>query len=423
MESDNGSGRAKRKVKPVQIRRGSMTVRIYDQTKSSDGIRYSESLVCWYDSERRRMRRSFADPKGARLFAEEIASTLSRGEVHGTTLNGVEVSTFKELIRIAGEFGVGPLVAMTEWRNARSALPPGVSMETAVKTFVSRFFPSGPTRSVTEVFEEFHLDRRQSGVSQVYLRDLQTRLGTFSQAFQMPIGQVRASIVRDWLRNLKGPTGTPLTVRSQVNYCRVVGSLFQFARKQRYVDRDLAEEISEIDVGRPAPSKTGIFTPDQMERLLRNCPDDLIPPLAIAAFCGLRIAEVSRLDWKDVDLKTGFITVGADKAKTATRRIVPISSNLRAWLERLAQTSGPVNPSTDDRGLNHRWVRGPAAKAGVTWVKNGLRHSFCSYRLAQTGDAARTALETGNSPAMIFRHYRELVTPQQAAAWFGIFPA
>jgi hypothetical protein len=32
------------------------------------------------------------------------------------------------------------------------------------------------------------------------------------------------------------------------------------------------------------------------------------------------------------------------------------------------------------------------------------------------------ALEAGNSPQMIFRHYRELATPQQAKTWFAIAP-
>ena len=70
-----------------------------------------------------------------------------------------------------------------------------------------------------------------------------------------------------------------------------------------------------------------------------------------------------------------------------------------------------------------RLVRGPARSAQVAWVKNGLRHSFCSYRLAQTSDAAKVALEAGNSPTMIFRHYRELVTPDQAQEWFSIRPS
>ena len=43
-------------------------------------------------------------------------------------------------------------------------------------------------------------------------------------------------------------------------------------------------------------------------------------------------------------------------------------------------------------------------------------------RLAQTQDAAKVALELGNSPAMLFKHYRELVTPEAAEEWFSIRP-
>jgi hypothetical protein len=52
-----------------------------------------------------------------------------------------------------------------------------------------------------------------------------------------------------------------------------------------------------------------------------------------------------------------------------------------------------------------------------------LRHSFISYRLALSKDIAATALESGNSPKLIFSSYRELCTESEAAEWFGIFPA
>ena len=68
---------------------------------------------------------------------------------------------------------------------------------------------------------------------------------------------------------------------------------------------------------------------------------------------------------------------------------------------------------------------GPACRRDKTkfkWKRNGLRHSFCSYRLAITQDAAKTSLEAGNSPQMIFRHYRELTTEDEAKEWFGILP-
>ena len=48
--------------------------------------------------------------------------------------------------------------------------------------------------------------------------------------------------------------------------------------------------------------------------------------------------------------------------------------------------------------------------------------SYASYRLAKTQSAAQVALECGNSPQVIFHHYRELVKPAEALQWFGTLP-
>jgi len=38
-------------------------------------------------------------------------------------------------------------------------------------------------------------------------------------------------------------------------------------------------------------------------------------------------------------------------------------------------------------------------------------------------NTAQVALEAGNSPQMIFRHYRELVRPMDAEKWFAVTSA
>ena len=38
------------------------------------------------------------------------------------------------------------------------------------------------------------------------------------------------------------------------------------------------------------------------------------------------------------------------------------------------------------------------------------------------GHVAQVALEAGNSPQMIFAHYRQLVTQAEAMKWFSILP-
>ncbi|MDP7309455.1 MAG: hypothetical protein QF405_17560, partial [Roseibacillus sp.] len=63
-----------------------------------------------------------------------------------------------------------------------------------------------------------------------------------------------------------------------------------------------------------------------------------------------------------------------------------------------------------------------ARKQGLRWPRNVLRHSFISYRVAQIQDVNQVALEAGNSPNIIFKHYRELVTEETAGEWFSIGP-
>lgn len=149
--------------------------------------------------------------------------------------------------------------------------------------------------------------------------------------------------------------------------------------------------------------------------------EEMIPYLAVAAFCGLRAAEIMRLDWSEIHLAgtEKFVEVTAGKAKTASRRTVPITDNCAAWLERYAKPSGPViNLSRADKQL----FLYLAEKSGVAWKHNGLRHSFISYRLAVVKDVGEVSLEAGNSPGMVFKHYRQLVRESEAKEWFGVVP-
>ena len=105
-----------------------------------------------------------------------------------------------------------------------------------------------------------------------------------------------------------------------------------------------------------------------------------------------------------------------------SRRLIPISENLADWL-RVAPRDKTERlwPRSSNRYFIAQKLA--ASKTGTTWKANALRHSFITYRLAQTKDMAEVALEAGNSPTMIFRHYRELATEAEAKEWFGIVPA
>lgn len=168
---------------------------------------------------------------------------------------------------------------------------------------------------------------------------------------------------------------------------------------------------------KPPTDPPAVFTPEEAAEWL-CCVAAHAPAClagwAVAMFAGLRRAEVERLDWQEVKLSRGFVEVTAAKAKTGNRRLVEIQPNLAAILEPLAG-EGRVFPLSPKR--HEAW----AFKAyGKQPPKNAARHSFVSYHLALFENTEQTALQAGHGRDILFRHYRELVTKQEAEEYFSI---
>ena len=284
-----------------------------------------------------------------------------------------------------------------------------VDLSAACKFYAARFKQTSAKR-VADVVAELLTVKAARGASKRYLEDLRNRLTRFAEAFQKNIGDVTTADVQAWLDSLK------LSPQTCANFRRVVFLLFKFALARGYT---LANPVSEVESIKFKGGKIEIFTPTEIAKLLEAASPDFLPVVALGAFAGLRTAEILRLKWADVDLAGGFIHVSADAAKTASRRLVPIQPNLSAWLRPYSQKRGliwcPPNNLQEARDVCVK-------AAGVKWKTNACRHSFASYRMAETMDAGKVALEMGNSPAMIFKHYRELVKPAAAKSWFAVAP-
>ena len=201
------------------------------------------------------------------------------------------------------------------------------------------------------------------------------------------------------------------------SYLAVLKTFFKFALR-----RKCARTNPALDIRLPRPRETTIeiFTVEELKALLNAAPQRIIPFMAIGAFAGLRTAELLRMKWSNVKLDQGIIEVTADMAKTRQRRIIPISGNLKAWLESFAEQEGPIVGTMNESGV-HDALHEAADKAGVKWKSNALRHSYASYREAQIKNVNQVASEMGNSAGMVFKHYRAVVGPREAEAWWGIW--
>ena len=297
--------------------------------------------------------------------------------------------------------------------------PKGISIFKAAQFALERMAPEICTKLAKEVVDELIASRKAAGASKRYLSDLHSRLTRFAEKFNCPLSHVTAKQIADWIASLE------LSPQSQINFRRVIVTLFQFAIEQGYVPRTF-DEHERVRVAKVRGGDVEVYSPEEVARLLAAAPLEFLPCLAIAAFAGLRSAEVERLTWEEVRLAEQIIELKSGKSKTRARRIIPISDNLAAWLAPYAKETGLLWKGTHRDFYSAQQQTAEAtktkAKPALAWKQNGLRHSFCSYRLATTGDAAKVSLEAGNSAAMIFQHYRKVVREEDAKTYFSIAP-
>lgn len=379
---------------------GSVRVPVY-RMPTRTGVVF---VVSWYDGSQRK-RKSFAVIEEAIAFAKSTADSIARLGTDLFSLSGEDKLVFLRARELLAPFGKKLDMAVSEYVEALKALN-GLPLVQSCKEYARIGPKTSESPTVETIVDEFILVKTNAGRSDRHVNDLRSRLGAFKASFRCPLSGVTVGDVEAWLGKMKAGH------RTKANHLGAITNLIRFAERRGYLGKGTLD-LSTIERGE-SHGEIGIFTPNQLKALLANARPEIIPYIAIGAFAGLRSAELSRLDWSEVG-KTE-IEIKPKKAKTRSRRLVPILPVLEEWILPHRKEAGKVCE------LLKPWtsLRAAANRAGFEWAPNALRHSFGTYRLAITKNELQTALEMGNSPAMVFRHYRSLVTLEQAQEWFAV---
>lgn len=245
-------------------------------------------------------------------------------------------------------------------------------------------------------------------------RGVQTRiiegdLERFAAAVPGPMADVTMEQVKSHLDLLGvGP-------RRYNNVRATLVSFFVWARKMNLVpDRMTAPQRTHaLDVPKKRPP---IYTPAEFRALLAAVPQEWRLPLAICGLAGLRTCEAEKLLWREIRLGKRTIEVLPENAKnTGRRRLVPIHPALMTWLRK---ADFAPEDYVCPQGLRIDNLAKRVKRKGVVWVKNGLRHSYGSYRCAVVKSAAQVALEMGNSENTVRSNYLDYVERPAATKWF-----
>jgi len=387
------------------VKQGSAAVPIY-----RGSCRGSERFTLAFYRNGSRQRRTFGSLDEAKKEARMIALNIQRGMAADNDLRPRDRECFRTALGLLEPLGLPILGVLEEYVECRRQLG-ATPLMVAVQEYQSRVRGFEPGVTVARVVEELIALKRQDRLSKTHIDGLFRTYRHFAGALPGEISRIRTAQIEAWIRRGDHSATTRNNWLKQIKY------LFSFAKRRGYLPKTEATAAEGLKLIKVQDTEVGILTPDQMHRLLHAVSPEMVPFLAIGGFAGLRVAEIRRLDWSAVSLERRLIELRAGQAKTASRRLVPISDNLAAWLSQADQTKS-LNLSLGMIGRIHR----VAESLGIPWPPNALRHSYISYRIAEVKNAAQVALEAGNSPAIIFKHYRELVTEAEAGEWFGIFP-
>ena len=377
----------------IAVKRGNTTIKIYRHKSRKYKGKYYELFTVAYSLNGKQLRKNFSRYKDAWSFASDTATALEKGRAQVLSLSAADWQSYLAAKNLLRPFGIPLHDAIEEY----------VAIRKRKKTIEKR---------VGDVVDELLEAKKQARLSERYIETLRTYLLRFADSFQTNIGSVSTGTIAHWLDSLKiGP-------RSRNNVRQAVVTLFNFARRRGYLPKGETTEAADVETVRDHDGEIAILTPAQLTKLLRKSKPEYQLYFALAAFTGIRSAELLRLEWSEINFEKGHIEVKARKAKTATRRLVPIQPNLAKWLEPYRSRQGKLFKSRRNVDSAIKFAK----RSGIPWKANCLRHSYATYRLSIVPDAGRIALEMGNSPAKLFTNYRELDRQNHAPEWFAIEP-
>ena len=229
--------------------------------------------------------------------------------------------------------------------------------------------------TVSEATLALVAQKKAGGRSEQYQKDLTHRLARVADHFDgKKLAAITTADLDAFLSSLTVAPGTKNTFR------RDIRTLWGFAGKRGWALAATAKDTEAATVSQALP---GILQPKQAATLLKKTTDpETLAFHAIGLFAGLRVSEIKALDWRDVDLPGGLITVSAQIAKTRSRRLVPIlpssSPHRRDACAPEGKPRGKVSRSQQIYRAGRGQITASSMKgrfAGMRSYRNGVRSS------------------------------------------------
>ena len=387
--------------------------------------------------------------KGPRIVVNYTELGKKKRKSFPWTLAGLEEAKAlndtlkKEARKYGAEFGnitEDEKRTISLWRQYRdNCQASGFSHFTAFEVMQRGLETCNTTTPTFQQEGKLYLDNllyQENGVVTSHIVKVKSRIARISAHFdRLPMHKMSEDLIRTFVANLTVPrSGEPAQPATKRQYIQLIKSVFSFAVKKRHLEEKDNSTLA-IDTPTIEKKEVEIIPLKEIVKLwkhVKNTPalHHVIPALAVGLFCGVRVAERTRMQYKDIFVGgRNEIYLSAAITKNDFARYIYPPACFKQWIL-FAESKGvemyPDNyiiPGATEihRVDAHSRMIKALHKAGFSIPKNAIRHTAASNMCVILGFTEASS-QLGHEERILRRHYRLPLTRTEAEAYFAICP-
>lgn len=272
--------------------------------------------------------------------------------------------------------------------------------------------------NVDEFFKEF-LEYQKPRISPQSYKRMETVTRVHLLPFFKKHHIKNINDITSWLIEKYINERTKKVKESTANYeIGIIKNMLNNAVKWGYLATNPATSVKFLKVKNKKPPR--YLTIEEINALLKACKGQLYYMVLVGLHTGMRSGEICQLEWEDIELKKGIITVvndGERTTKSNRTRFVPVNEELLTALEQYGKKKkervGRLFKKRNGRlmTVHQFWVnlRNAYARAGIKGANvHTLRHTYASHLVMKGVDIYTVGKLLGHSKVQTTQIYAHL---------------
>ena len=216
-------------------------------------------------------------------------------------------------------------------------------------------------------------------------------------------------------RSNKGKRVTNFTLHT---YYRVLNGALNAAVRAEIIKSNPFTKISNSDKIRLPESKRSYMTIDEVRALIDTPIENeaIKDAYLFSCFCGLRISDIIRLQWKDVFVDGGQYRLSVSMQKTKEPIYLPLSSEALKWMpERGNKTPEDKVFDLPSPNTINILIKPWAKAAGISkrFTFHTARHTFATMMLTLGADLYTTSKLLGHADVKMTQVYARIINKKK----------